>query len=213
MQKTLTGLSTLALILVLISFLSTPALARSTASTSSAYIWTGFYMGINVGGSWADFDNDNGVVGPKGTGGGISGGLQGGYNWQFGHYVVGGEAEMTWLGIDATDSTIGSFDEDWQATIRARAGYTFGSFLPYITLGVAMTETDAKVNGSGGHSDTATGIAAGAGVDYKIDQSHWSGRLEYLYTDVPKERVTIGSTAFAGGSSNNTLRAAFNYHF
>src|SRR6516162_8601590 len=62
------------------------------------FSWTGFYVGGNIGGAWANndlrdtlfltnFNNNNGVF--------IGGGQIGG-NYQIGNFVVGGEWDFDW---------------------------------------------------------------------------------------------------------------------
>src|SRR6185503_20735653 len=71
------------------------------------YNWTGFYVGVNLGGSWASADDDgtfSAVVPPctpivatsssSSSFSGIVGGAQIGYNWQLGHFVYGLEADI-----------------------------------------------------------------------------------------------------------------------
>ncbi len=195
--------------------LALAALSPATASAMPAPVnWTGFYLGGNVGGTWGDFTNDSGVAGPNGTGGDVSGGVQAGYNWQMGSFVVGGETDFSWLGLEANSGSIGSFEENWQVTVRGRAGYAYDDFLPYVTVGAAFTDTDSARTTGSTVNNTHTGLAYGAGLEYMCDRSSgWSARLEYLNIDVPKESMTVNSLPFAGGSENNTMRAAINYHF
>jgi outer membrane immunogenic protein len=89
--------------------------------------WTGFYVGGNVGGLWANsgsgawspLDPANfGVFPNAGTlernGGGnvgVVGGVHGGYNWQFAPtWVAGIEADWSWADAKA------SFDQPWVTT-------------------------------------------------------------------------------------------------
>lgn len=81
------------------------------------YDWTGFYVGGNLGYSWADWDSTN--VGGNFTFPGTStafsnmatpnvqgpfGGVQAGYNWQFNpHWVAGIEGDFEWSGEKASD--------------------------------------------------------------------------------------------------------------
>src|SRR5262245_47689419 len=52
------------------------------------YRWAGPYVGANFGYQWGTLSNSG--ARPSG----IAGGLQGGYNWQFGQFVIGGEADF-----------------------------------------------------------------------------------------------------------------------
>src|SRR5947209_221244 len=62
------------------------------------FLWTGLYIGANAGGGWFDSSGttvDNGFVG----------GGQIGYNFQIGHWVWGGELEVSGTSIRNLDAT------------------------------------------------------------------------------------------------------------
>src|SRR5947209_6597286 len=99
------------------------ALQASAGSPPAAFNWTGFYLGGNIGGNWADYDthgftetlNTTPVVTPGSlliastpdfdeTGGGFSGGGQLGYNQQFSFFVIGFEGDFNGTSSDATKS-------------------------------------------------------------------------------------------------------------
>jgi len=95
-------------------------------------------------------------------------GAQAGFNWQSGKFVIGVEADVSYLGWDDDDdqelkfqyfhslftntaAELGNFegegsisigqDIEWLATVRGRAGLALGAegrFLPYVTAGVAF---------------------------------------------------------------------------
>jgi outer membrane immunogenic protein len=125
------------------------------------YNWTGFYLGVNLGGSWghqcADVfingtDQGSACVHPDG----VIGGGQIGYNWQFAPWFGWGNGTV--LGIEAdfqgsdqrTDhnfgvllpavvTTSGTFTDrlEWFGTVRGRVGIAYDRFLPYFTGGWA----------------------------------------------------------------------------
>ncbi|MDX2027816.1 MAG: outer membrane protein [Alphaproteobacteria bacterium] len=173
--------------------------------------WTGMYVGGHLGGVAGEFTNAGGVIGPNDTGGNVMGGVQAGYNWQTGRIVVGGEADFSWIPFEAT-GTPGSFEENWMMTFRGRLGYAMGRFLPYITAGIALTDTESKLAGGGSESNWHTGLAAGGGVEYNC-HDNWSLKGEYLYANAPNETATIGVTPFTGGSANHIFRLGVNYRF
>ena len=90
------------------------ALAPAPIYVAPAFTWTGFYVGGNVGAAWGGRDNcplrntlDHGVYTldsdylPNCNGGnrvGVIGGVQAGYNWQFGGWLFGLEGDINWLG-------------------------------------------------------------------------------------------------------------------
>ena len=53
-----------------------------------AYRWMGPYFGANVGYQWGSIDNN--PAKPSG----VAGGIQAGYNWQNGNFVLGAEADI-----------------------------------------------------------------------------------------------------------------------
>ncbi len=90
------------------------AVAPAPVLLAPAFTWNGFYVGGNVGAAWSGNDNcpilnylDHGVYVadtsflPNCNGGnkvGVIGGLQAGYNWQFGAWVFGLEGDINWIG-------------------------------------------------------------------------------------------------------------------
>jgi len=194
------------------SFATLPASAADSYNGSdSAANWAGPYAGVHFGMTWGDFKNDSGVPGPNGSSDSLMGGGQAGYNWQFNHIVLGVEGDFSKLDV-GTHSGAVTFDEDWDATLRGRAGYAIGRMLPYATFGLGLTDAEAKLTGAGSDSNVEPGIAAGAGLDGMISD-RWSARAEYLFVDVPKDTYHTGGTAVSGGSSNNTIRVGLNYKF
>ncbi|GLS19892.1 membrane protein [Labrys miyagiensis] len=87
----------------------------------SAFSWTGFYAGANIGGTWADYKNrlytpgggfpffitrDARAISAAGTGSsnssGVIGGLQAGYNYQWNSWVFGVEADISATSLDTS---------------------------------------------------------------------------------------------------------------
>ena len=80
------------------------------------YIWSGPYVGANLGYQWGSLSNSG--ASPSG----VAGGFQGGYNWQYGQMVIGGETDFELS--HANDTFAGyKFSNPWFGTIRGRAGY------------------------------------------------------------------------------------------
>jgi outer membrane immunogenic protein len=77
------------------------------------YSWMGPYLGANFGYQWGELSNSG--ANPSG----VAGGFQGGYNWQFGQFVVGGETD-----IQLSDSN------------DVFANYKFSN--PWLPMGAAM---------------------------------------------------------------------------
>jgi outer membrane immunogenic protein len=162
---------------------SASTLALSAAAQAQTHNWTGFYAGVNAGGAWGRSNVDTAVscspvtgfityfdcpapattaaqVSAVGTGaasgGGFTGGVQAGYNWQNGSVVLGLEADIEAFRIKASRQASGiypgpamssgpytissSIDTNWLFTARGRLGWAFGDVLAYVTGGLAVTD-------------------------------------------------------------------------
>jgi outer membrane immunogenic protein len=201
------------------------------------YNWTGFYGGVNLGGS---FGRQNVTATRPGTTvthadhlNGVIGGGQVGYNWQWGGpWVFGFETDIQGSG-ESKSSTLAApgFNLayqnklEWFGTARGRVGYALGdrgTWLPYVTGGLAYGES--KISGSQtlpaptaafSRSDTRAGWTVGAGVEWAF-APQWSAKLEYLYVDLGKDptiAVTPTTTITTGHLTDNIARVGVNYHF
>ena len=120
--------------------------------------WTGFYIGGNVGAGWAKNDTSVAGVLPVGaavpfsipltsqTMSGFIGGVQGGYNYQIGTFVIGVEADGDWGSVNGTapclvvvscTSKVKSLVD-----VGGRAGVVVDKALVYIKGGGAWAWTD-----------------------------------------------------------------------
>jgi len=89
------------------------------------YNWSGLYVGANFGGGWS-----NGSVNIPGNNlyGGLSefiGGVQAGYNFQAGHFLIGVEGEFDGAGFAhpvLPAPTLGLVDQRWIGTVGGRVG-------------------------------------------------------------------------------------------
>ena len=223
--------------------------------------WTGYYAGFNAGYGFGKSD-DSVVVTNPGTlfvgtepaavaaagaasqsPKGFLGGVQVGYNWQWGHIVAGLEADFDYMGLKA--STTGTAPDpvvvgnsynisqeiktNWLGTARPRIGWAFDNFLVYATGGVAVSQ----IKYTSSHSETTTiaagsrstnpiklGWVAGLGVEWAWSQ-RWSVKAEYLYTRIASVSTDYGVTdgvltGSEGGAANlniNIARLGVNYRF
>jgi outer membrane immunogenic protein len=209
-----------------------PARPRQAAYTKAPALppfdWNGFYLGANGGYSWARSSWSDPAVGADSgsfdTKGGLLGG-QIGYNWQSGHVVLGVESDIDWANIKGSTAGVGGVcatdgggqcrtEQTWLGTTRARIGYAFDRWLPYVTGGVAYGNVKA-VQSNGTSSDTKAGWTAGGGVEYGINKN-WSAKVEYQHLD-------LGTATFMGAASGTStlkapiaddlVRAGLNYHW
>jgi len=174
----------------------------------------------------------------SGSNGGVIGGGQVGYNYQFGtSIVIGVEADIQGTSISSNNNGnnlvaypspfaggsgilvplaagVGTASVPWFGTVRGRAGWLITpTLLIYGTGGFAY----GGVNW-GGYTTTATGWTAGGGAEWMF-LPNWSAKLEYLYVAATSSNYNNNQGWIAGsGFSNsgpalNVIRAGVNYHF
>jgi outer membrane immunogenic protein len=189
------------------------------------FTWNGAYIGGQVGYGWgkADFSGDvftNDSVKPDG----FLGGLYAGYNFDLGNNVVLGiDGDITYndlskgIRVYNDDLEVGSFENKlrWSGAVRARAGYAFDRFLPYIAGGVAFgdVKNSGTINGIGfSESKTLTGWTVGGGVDYAATDN-LIVRLEYRYTDYGDKNIDFGGLSVKNDFKTNEVRLGVAYKF
>ncbi|HET7715817.1 MAG TPA: outer membrane protein [Bauldia sp.] len=179
-----------------------PPAAEVIYNPAPAFSWTGGYAGGLVGYEWGGADVKNG---PSLDPDGWMGGVFGGYNFQTSNmFVVGLEGDITLSGAEDKGGGV-KVENNWNGTIRARAGIAVNRFLIYGTGGLAVG--NVKVS-TGGTSDSSThaGWTIGAGIEAAFSDSV-IGRLEYRYTDLgshnyataPKTNVDFNSSQVMAG--------------
>ena len=169
------------------------------------FTWTGFYVGVNAGGGSTNNNNRSNdgfpFIGAVPIGGtfipvassgssnrsGFLGGVQAGYNYQFGYgsgFVVGAETDIDWANINRNKNNgvlFGSFtlpqfpgtvftpsniattshsnNNQYIGTVRLRAGYAWDRILVYATGGLAYGGVNNNNNvGSALLATTAPGF-------------------------------------------------------
>jgi len=182
-----------------------PQPAEPEAPVYVPYNWTGFYAGVHLGVVGAgDIKATNQVTGAsvKFNDTNFIGGGHLGYNYEFPQgFVIGLEGDFDYTGLSKTQNFAGptftesdKFKSDWQASIRARAGYAFDRVMPYVTGGVAFANEKFTVSGfntvtgsfGGSKSDTRTGWTVGGGVEYAMTDNILL-RAEVRYSDFGKK--------------------------
>ncbi len=112
--------------------LVTAAALAALSIPASAYAgdWTGAYLGAGVGSTKADTQNldDSDAVYS----------LHGGYDYDMGEWVLGGELEYSDTNIGVP--SVGTIDQIGR--FKVRAGYDFGQVMGYFLAGVTRAETD-----------------------------------------------------------------------
>jgi outer membrane immunogenic protein len=185
---------------------------KAPAYVEAPFTWTGLYAGAFGGGAWGRSDFSAPLTtGTFDTDGWLAGGTLG-YNYQTGNIVLGIEGDAAWTDIKGT-AACGALTcetkNNWLATVRGRAGYAFGRFLPYITGGAAFGDIKTSVSGLGSSNETRVGWTAGGGLEANI-AGPWSAKVEYLYVDLGSGSSILGSDA---SFTTNIVRAGINYKF
>jgi outer membrane immunogenic protein len=172
-------------------------------------------------------------------------GVEAGYNWQISNSAVLG-IEGDFEGSDVSGAHVvggivpvfvnpftisQSLHIRWQASLRARAGFTpIDHLLVFVTGGPAL----AQISYSSAYVDpipeierksfssVKPGFAVGGGAEYAIS-SQWSVKAEYLYSQFSAATgngsglLADGTTAFVAHSTGtfreNSVRFGVNYHF
>ena len=184
--------------------------------------WTGFYIGGNAGDAWGTSDVTfvfppfNSGVPPLLAAGsptfkpnGFTGGLQTGYNFQFGYWVAGAEFDINYLGLKASRQTLtttvpfgldpfnfaDSIETSWLLTVRPRIGLAVDRTLIYVTGGLAVANQKFSQTltfnsptllldlNAGSVSKAQAGWTVGGGLEYMVT-GNWSFKAEYLYADL-----------------------------
>jgi outer membrane immunogenic protein len=176
---------------------------------------------------------------------GFVGGGQIGYDWQVNsNWVLGLVADFQGTSIKAsadntirtafhsTDTDSLSNSLDFLGTGRMRLGWTSGNWLLYGSGGVAVGEVrstlnfrsvldDGRIWGfSGSNSETLTGWALGAGLNYALTRN-WIWGVDYLHYDLGRSGVTNINPCSPGPCTvtaaqkvgGDILRGVINYKF
>jgi outer membrane immunogenic protein len=191
-------------------------IVRAAPVYYAGYNWTGFYLGINGGGGWGRSEWDG--VDRFDISGGLIGGTIG-YNWQFGHFVIGAEGDIDWSGITGTTTAFCpagcTTRNHWLSTVRGRVGYAFDRFLPYFTGGLALGDINASRLLFPGGSITNAGWTIGAGLEVGI-LTNVSVKAEYLFLDLADFNCGLNCALLPNGNVSfyaNTFRGGLNIHF
>jgi outer membrane immunogenic protein len=191
------------------------------------YNWTGFYVGGNIGGgfansSWSDpFGGGNNTFSKDG----FIGGGQIGYNAQYNWLVLGVEGDFDWTGLNGSgNDSLGNAintKTEWTSTATGRIGAAFDRLLVYGKGGVAFAHDHSTLTDTFGGSASATNIrtgwTAGAGLEYALDRN-WTAKVEYDYLGFGSEALNLPTPAFPAYATNASLNVqevkfGINYKF
>lgn len=178
--------------------------------------WTGFYIGGTAGYSWGEGRATGAVGSIPFDQDGFTGTILAGYNWQIGSTVLGLEADIGTGNMSARTSTVaGTLKNDLNAfgSFRGRAGFLVTpAMLLYGTAGLAWANMDVGFENAARNSETFWGYQVGAGAEWMMSRNV-SLRLEYIFTDLERERVTHSGLTNTYDPDFHTVRAGISFKF
>jgi outer membrane immunogenic protein len=193
-------------------------------TAAPAPIWQGVYLGAHLGGAWGDVATTGipGVAEAKQAPEGVFGGGQLGYNFQRGRVIFGPEVDLGGMDLGghklAAGTTSVKSSGGLYGDITGRAGFATDRALVYAKGGFAWFDGSVRAAGTGvraaSSTDTFTGWAAGAGVEYMI-RPNWSLKAEYMHFDFGSQGSSFTTTAAVNADHNltaDTVKAGVNYH-
>ncbi|CAH1668393.1 outer membrane protein [Chelatococcus asaccharovorans] len=212
------------------------------------FTWTGFYAGVNAGYGGNTNDNNDrydpyaGTYGNNDSSdGGFVGGAQIGYNYQFGQFVAGIEADIQYADLGSSrdnnewsyyyytqnkgalpyyGTNSGGNSVEWFGTVRARLGFALDRALIYATGGFAY--------GGGGNDNNNDELYAYYGSNAAANGYPWyygrkngndssagwvvGGGLEYAFTDSLTVKLE-GLYVNLGSDKNNNYDYSYAYAY
>jgi outer membrane immunogenic protein len=198
--------------------------ATYTKAAEPLYDWSGFYLGINLGGGWSHncWTNTSflGVATVPGFGEGCNtatGGLAGGqigYRAQLSALVFGLEAQGNWANLSASNASLFNFGTTNQTNIDALAlftgqiGFTISDVLLYVKGGAALAHNTFNGLFAGVAFDQATetrfGSVVGTGIEVGFGPN-WSFALEYDHAFMGSQNLTFTAVPVAGIARNDSI--------
>jgi len=91
-------------------------------------------------------------------------GVFAGYNFDISNIILGIETDFNY--------NLNQFRSNWDGSTRARLGYNYNNFVPFVSGGLAYKSEFNKVH---------VGYTAGAGLEYHMN--NWFARVEYRYAN------------------------------
>lgn len=189
-----------------------PVAVVDTPSTN----WDGAFIGAFAGYGWGTLtDEDDYFAGDDYESTGWQLGVNAGYNFTVSEALVAGiVADVAWADINGEDTTDGiSYNTDWTGSVRGRLGINAGSFLPYVTAGVAFAN-NTVTDTTNSYEDTQlhTGWTAGAGVEFAV-ADNISLDVQYRYSDYGTASYDLNGTDYDFGLTSHAVTAGINFKF
>jgi outer membrane immunogenic protein len=194
----------------------TPAAPMAVSSSGN---WDGAYIGAFAGYGWGTLTEQSDVFAPEGTDYDLSGwelGVNAGANFTISEALVAGiVGDIAWSNIGGENDDFAPLDYNinWVGSVRGRLGFDGGSFLPYVTAGLAFANNTIDLD-DGLDDDTQThiGWTVGAGVEFAV-ADNVSLDLLYRYSDYGSKTYELDGDSADFGLTTNTVSVGINFKF
>lgn len=192
----------------LISHLGDPFRGQAGMEAGDRPLFSGPSFGVHAGYAAGEVGLGNHVSGSVDVDGAALG-VHAGYLFPLGNLRLGLEKELTFhtTSGSAAPAPLTSFEYDlmWHAAVRAKVGYVYNRFMPYVTAGANLGQftTRTQPGNATGVDPYKTGYSLGGGLKYAISDS-LSLDLNYSYNRYDETSFGVG-----GG---NTVDADLEFH-
>lgn len=178
----------------------------------SSGAWDGAYVGGFVGYGWGTAADDGAdLLGADLDLSGWTAGVTLGANFTVAQgFVLGAAGDLAWAGIGGFEAPSQDVDINWTGSLRGRAGFDAGAFMPYLTAGLAFAGATAS-DGPNDSTQMHFGWTAGAGVEVAAaDQI--SLDLQYRYSDYGQATYDLPTDAELD-LNTHAITAGVNFKF
>ncbi|NOT41202.1 MAG: outer membrane beta-barrel protein [Alphaproteobacteria bacterium] len=178
-----------ALVLAAAFWAAAPALAAAPkADFSGAFLGLQTQYGFGAQGDWCGCTFAPPVTDSAGGEGGTLAGLQAGYDWRFGSFVVEAGVRVSYadLGFDRVCAAAARCEGalDWLAEAQLSAGFViFGDMLLVATAGLAAGDVEAVAGGALKTTATHDGHVFAARAEQAMSHG-WRMGVEYRYYEM-----------------------------
>lgn len=188
---------------------------------SSAYDWSGLYLGVHGGYFWGEIENV--TEDPERIEGridGAFGGVQAGYRFQFANnFVLGAQISAPLIAEDQEGETSvveSSAEFQWSVLGQLHVGFAIDRWMVFATGGVGTGEVEVTRDIVGGATETQENdhmlYTAGFGVNYGITERVTTGvRWNHLWTSDERYDFTFSTGDFEVDA--DTVTAVLEFKF
>jgi OOP family OmpA-OmpF porin len=178
------------------------AAALLSISVAQASEFSGLWIGAKAGSNRSDAAGSGTALQPNfSKASGNTYGIEGGYNWDKGNFLLGVDGFADFNQKKTHGSTPAGVVNNYGSDVYGvdlKLGLPSGQWLPYAKLGYASSRATGT-----GLTGTGSGAHLGLGVEYKI-AAHWSLAGEYTNTSSKNNGTKL---------NNNNFTIGVNYYF